>query len=194
MTATDEASDALAAMSLKVNKTQQSTREKRLQHSRTDSVECYYCHKPGHYAKNCRKKKRDEDRGTRDKDRDNQDDRRRERRNSESNTPGVFSAEAAETDFRRLVAKDMWLLDSGVSKHMTFRSDGIRDLQWYSDEHVLLCGGTTCKVHGRGTVYIKRLVNNQWLEGRLENVLYVPDLNKNLFSVGACMKRNYSHL
>jgi len=34
MTATDEASDALAAMSLKVNKTQQRTREKKLQHSR----------------------------------------------------------------------------------------------------------------------------------------------------------------
>jgi len=59
------------------------------------------------------------------------------------------------------------------------------------DEHVLLGDGTTCKVHGRGTVYIKRLVNNQWLEGKLENVLYVPDLNKNLFSVGACMNKNY---
>jgi len=85
----------------------------------------------------------------------------------------------------------MWLLDSGVSKHMTFRSDWIRDLQRYSDEHVLLGDGTTCKVHGRETVYIKRLVNNQWLEGRLENVFYVPDLNKNFFSVGACMKKNY---
>jgi len=51
MTATDEASDALAAMSLKVNKTQQRTREKK--YSRTDSVECYYCHKLGHYTKNC---------------------------------------------------------------------------------------------------------------------------------------------
>jgi len=107
MTATDEASDALAAMSLKMNKTQQRTRDKRPQHSRTDSVECYYCHKSGHYAKNYRKKKRDEDRGTRDKDRDTQDDRRRERTNSESNIRGAFSAEAAETDFRRLATKDM---------------------------------------------------------------------------------------
>jgi len=161
MTATDEASDALVAISLKVNKTQQRTREKRPQHSRTDSVECYYCHKPGHYAKNCRKKKTDEDRSTRDKDRDTQDDRRRERGNSESNTRGAFSAEAAETAFRRLAAKDMWLLDSDASKHMTFRSDWIRDLQRYSDERVLLGDGTTCKVHDRGTVYIKRLVNNQ---------------------------------
>jgi len=85
----------------------------------------------------------------------------------------------------------MWLLDSGASKHMIFRSDWIRNLQRYSDEHVFLDDGTTYKVHGRDTVYIKRLVNNQWLEGRLENVLYVPDLNKNLFSVGACMRKNY---
>jgi len=59
MTARDEASDALAAMSLKVNKTQRRTREKKPQYSRTNSVECYYCHKLGHYAKNCRKKNRD---------------------------------------------------------------------------------------------------------------------------------------
>jgi len=51
--------------------------------------------------------------------------------------------------------------------------------------------GTTCKVHGRGTIYIKRLINNEWLEDRLENVLYVSDLNKNLFSIGACMNKNY---
>jgi len=94
-------------------------------------------------------------------------------------------------DFRKLAAKDMWLIDSDASKHMTFRLDWIRNLQRYSDEHVLLDDGTTCKAHGRGTVYIKRLVNNRWLEGRLENVLYVPDLNQNLSSVGACMNKNY---
>jgi len=47
MTATDEASDALAAMSLKMNKTQQRTRERKSQHSKRDSVEYYYCHKLG---------------------------------------------------------------------------------------------------------------------------------------------------
>jgi len=74
---------------------------------------------------------------------------------------------------------------------MTFQSDWICNLQQYSDEHVSLGDGTICKVHDRGIVYIKILVNNQWLESKLENVLYMPDLNKNLFSVGACMSKNY---
>jgi len=108
MTAIDEASDALTAMSLKMKKTQQRTKERK-PHSKRDSVECYYCYKPGHYIKNCRKKKRDEDRGIRDEG-------RHERRNSESNIRGAFLAEATETDFRKLAPKDVWLLDSVMSR------------------------------------------------------------------------------
>lgn len=54
-----------------------------------------------------------------------------------------------------------------------------------------LAHGTSCDVIGHGTVYIKRLVNGIWLEGLLKNVLYVPNLNKNLFSIGACMHKDY---
>jgi len=97
--------------------------------------------------------------------------------------------EATETDFRNLAAKDIWILDSGASKQITFRSDWMCNLHRY--EHVSLGDSTTCKLHGRGTVYIKRLFNNQWLDGILEKVLYVPDLNKTLFSVGACMSKKY---
>jgi len=67
MNAADEASDALAAMSLKTSKARQKTKEKKPEHSKKDSVECFYCHKPVHYMKDCRKKKR-EDRSTRDKE------------------------------------------------------------------------------------------------------------------------------
>jgi len=67
MNAADEASDAFAAISLKTNKTRQRTKEKKPEHSKKDSVECFYCHKPGHYIKDYRKKKRNEDRGTQNK-------------------------------------------------------------------------------------------------------------------------------
>jgi len=45
-------------------------------------------------------------------------------------------------------------------------------------------------IKGHGTIYIERLVNGKWLQGKLDK-LYVPDLNKNLFSVGACMSKGY---
>lgn len=42
---------------------------------------------------------------------------------------------------------------------------------------------------GRGTILIKRLVNNEWLDGKLENVLYIPSLRRNLFSSGVCTEK-----
>ncbi|RLU19664.1 hypothetical protein DMN91_008221 [Ooceraea biroi] len=86
------------------------------------------------------------------------------------------------------------LRDAGENK--TIRYIGgvpriISDLRSCSEEYVSLGDGTKHKVIGHGTVYIKRSVNDQWIDGRLEDVLYVPGLNKNLFSVGACVNRNY---
>lgn len=69
-------------------------------------------------------------------------------------------------------SKDVWLLDSGASKHMTFRHDWFSELRPYEGEYVSLGDGTTCKVMGHGTIYIKRLVDGEWLDGRFENVLY----------------------
>ena len=42
---------------------------------------------------------------------------------------------------------------------------------------------------GVGTIKIKWLVKGEWLDGRLENVLFVPDFKKNLFSTNECTKR-----
>jgi len=36
------------------------------------------------------------------------------------------------------------------------------------------------------------LVHGKWKNGKLENVLYVPTLRKNLFSTGACTNKGYS--
>ncbi|KYN10396.1 Copia protein [Trachymyrmex cornetzi] len=181
MSATDETNNALAAINLKSNKTRPKAAEKKTERSKKE-IECFYCHKLGHYIKDCRKKRRDEDQGIRSKEK---------QKNNESNTEAAFSAEVIEKEILNLEVKDVWILDSGASRHMTHRSNWISNLQTYKDEHVSLGDGTKCKVHGRGTVYIQRLVDGQWLDGVLEDVLYVPDLNKNLFSVGACMNKNY---
>lgn len=74
---------------------------------------------------------------------------------------------------------------------MTYRRDWFSELRSCTDEEVSLGDGTICKVLGRGTVHIERYVKDQWTVSRIEDVLYVPNLNKNLFSVGACINKNF---
>ena len=47
-----------------------------------------------------------------------------------------------------------------------------------------------CAVVGEGSILIERLSDGEWKKARIENVLYVPDLGKNLYSVGAATARN----
>ncbi|KAG7197602.1 hypothetical protein KM043_006040 [Ampulex compressa] len=61
-----------------------------------------------------------------------------------------------------------------------------------SGELVSLGNNEQCKVTGSGTVMIDKWINGKWEEARIENVLLVPDIKRNLFSVGACAKKAYS--
>lgn len=132
--------------------------------------------------KDCRKKRRDKE---------NRGDKNKEKLKS-NDKEVAFSVEVIENEFLTATTEDsIWILDSGASRHMTFRADWISDLRSCSEAYVSLGDGTRHKVFGHGTVYIKRFVNDSWVDSRLEDVLYVPGLNKNLFSVGACMSKYY---
>ncbi|KMQ86359.1 copia protein, partial [Lasius niger] len=52
--------------------------------------------------------------------------------------------------------KDVWILDSGASKHMSFRREWFIDLDESYRETVSLGDESICKVMGRGTILIKR--------------------------------------
>lgn len=90
---------------------------------------------------------------------------------------------------KRLDETDVWLMDSGASRHITFQRKWLHDFQETEGEHVAVGDGSSCKVKGRGTVYIKKNVNRTWSNGRLDDVLYVPSLKRNLFSVEACDRK-----
>ena len=45
------------------------------------------------------------------------------------------------------------------------------------------------QVHGRGDVHIQTRVSGQWYNGTIHDVLYVPKLGANLFSIGAATKK-----
>ena len=48
-----------------------------------------------------------------------------------------------------------------------------------------------CEVRGVVSVKIRKFVNNEWTSSTIENVLYVPKLRKNLFSVKMCAARGF---
>lgn len=47
-----------------------------------------------------------------------------------------------------------------------------------------------CKARGIGTVLVKSYINGKW--SKIENIFFVPNFKRNLFSVGACTSRGYS--
>jgi len=89
---------------------------------------------------------------------------------------------------------ETWYSDSGASKHMSFNRDCFQNFIETGNEYVSLGDGAPSEIKGRGTIYIKLNVNETWCDSKLKDVLYVPSictLNKNLISVGACLKKGY---
>jgi hypothetical protein len=90
--------------------------------------------------------------------------------------------DSAINEVRNARNEDVWITDSGASRHITRRRD------WFSEYRVLTNGGTIslgdnkeCKIVGEGTVLIEKCVNDEWRNARIENVLYVPEMKKNFF-------------
>jgi len=66
--------------------------------------------------------------------------------------------------------KDVWLTDSGASRHITFRRDWLVDFKASTGETISLGDNAACEVHGTGTVLIEKHVDDTWEQGRIENV------------------------
>lgn len=185
--ATDDEVDAFAAMAIskqkkKVNKAVDFNHSK--ERKTRSSVECFYCKKPGHIARECRKKKRDSEK---QKNVDGKSDCAFIG-SSEKMCP-VKTSQATVAKWLEYDQTDVWLMDSGASRHMTFRREWFSEFWSVAGEYVSLGDNKQCEVTGKGTVTVNKEVNGKWSEARLENVLYVPAIKKNLFSVGACTSK-----
>ncbi|CAL1681314.1 unnamed protein product [Lasius platythorax] len=81
--------------------------------------------------------------------------------------------------------------DSGASAHVTSRRDWFTEFRATNGDTVSLGDDGVCDVGGVGTIQIERLVNGLWESGTIEEVLYVPRVTKNLFSVGMCASKGF---
>ena len=79
------------------------------------------------------------------------------------------------------VDTEAWIVDSGASMHLTYRRDWIDAFEEISPVKLYLGDSSVQEATGKGTIHLE-LVDGAHT-GHLNDVLYVPGLTKNLFSI-----------
>jgi predicted aspartyl protease len=83
-----------------------------------------------------------------------------------------------------------WLIDSGCTSHMTYDKELFKRLDRTAISKVRIGNGAYLTVKGKRTVAIK---DNTSLK-LISDVLYVPEINQNLLSVGQLLEKGYKVL
>lgn len=78
--------------------------------------------------------------------------------------------------------KDAWYIDSGASGHMSNNANQFKSIKDCND-HINTAGEEKIQVKGVGFVNLNAKVKGNTVDLDVNNVLYVPDLSTNLFSV-----------
>ena len=148
--------------------------------------ECFSCHKKGHFAWQGPNKKKKKNNST----------KKSGEKNDQLDDCAFVITDRKDSRhlierFKKMNVSDVWFLDSGASRHISFKRDWFTDFSGTSGEYVMLGDDGACEVHSSGTVKIRKFANNEWLSSTIENVRYVPELHKNLFSVGLCIARGF---
>lgn len=131
-------------------------------------ITCYTCRKKGHYARDCRSKPREKVNDVIDQSRG-------------SSSYSAFNSEVG----KYVKSEELWILDSGASAHMSYNLNYFNNFcESVHNEVIRLGNNLELPIKGRGNINIQRLINGKWLGGEINDVLYVPDLKKNLLSEG----------
>ena len=123
-------------------------------------TKCNFCHKVGHWKSDCFKFKKQE----------------------EGKKTSPIRAYAATYGDTADDLKDVWISDSGATHHITGRYDWFSEYAPYPQPLKIYLGNDdTIDAVGEGRVMIRALINDEWHESMLVNVLYAPGM-RNLFS------------
>lgn len=150
-----------------------------------DKDQCRYCREKGHWIKDCNKLKTPYD-ANYSKKRSNKDKKSVKNDNCKDSNDSDECAFMTKVSNVRL-PEDTWVADTGCTYHMTpykwlfssfTSSSNIGSIQMADED-------TCLKVAGQGEVTTE--------QGKLKQVLYVPGLSQNLFSVSTATMNGLTH-
>ncbi|XP_071933991.1 uncharacterized protein [Coffea arabica] len=131
-------------------------------------VQCRSCNQKGHVEKVCKNNRRDQHAQVADQQEEEQ----------------LFVA----TCFASKISSEAWLIDSGCTHHMAYDESIFKELDKSYISKVKIGNGDCIGVKGKGNVVIDYGSDTKIIY----DVLYVPEINQNLLSVGQLLEKNYS--
>nr|BBP47129.1 putative gag-pol polyprotein [Torenia fournieri] len=136
---------------------------------RRPEAECTICHQKGHEQVICYAKNQQSGEAANTVNQEEEDQ--------------LFVATCVSSD----ESCENWLIDSGCTNHMTYNKQLFRDMSSKINSKVRVGDGKYISVHGKGTVAISTYSGTKLIS----DVLYVPDINQNLLSIGQLMKKGF---
>ena len=142
---------------------------------------CYVCKNPGHIAPNCPTRAESSEQGAK---------RVNLAEVWEANVASVVTAPLAlMAESSKGGQESVWIVDSGATHHMCRDRVGFVTLGKVTSEKTILLGdSSSIPVEKEGPVVINSRVYDYNRRIHLEDVLYTPQMAKNLFSVSAWMQ------
>lgn len=156
---------------------------------------CHFCGIYGHKESECRRKQNQRNnmyhRGYYQGNYNNQGNHQNQANRTEQQEEQTLNVQLFTATAMIAKNKDEWLLDSGASHHMTARHDIFTTYEKFDiPTKIELGNDSAIYAEGKGTIRMNLF--NQATTGILTDVLYVPEVSKNLFSVGKAIERGLS--
>ena len=143
---------------------------------------CYHCQEKGHFAKNCPRKTKNESGKT-------SQTGNNAARCAEEEYSTHDEEEALTSSTMNVIGKSEWIIDSGATQHMTFMRNNLEDYVEFKNPSVVNLGDNrSILAYGKGTYRVTAVVDGKLQKIALRDVLYLPELDKNLLSVCAMVK------
>lgn len=131
---------------------------------------CSHCNKSGHSSEACWFKKR--------------------YNQNKSRTENAFMV-LSTAGYSKYKVSDDWYADSGASEHMSHSKEMKNYQEFKEPKKVMIGDGSTIEAFGSGTVELEAFNGKEWVFSRMENVLYIPSLKVNLFSIRKAFDKGY---